>query len=324
MAERLKHIQEVDTLKGWAIFLVVLGHAIIVYPIDLHANVYCDALFSFVSSFHVKLFFLVSGFCFSFRGNYGQYIKKKVFRLLIPYYVFCVLEMIAKLVFSGQINRPRGMGEFMTRMLFYGGDYWFLWTLFMIFLIFPAIHLLLRRGTAWEIGCLIGLLIIAVCRPHIELLEIESVLRYLFWFACGAVLRNHWRFDPYSGKKAFYAAAAVLLVVLQIALAWNHPFSYTIRDLLCGAVGIALSIALTRFTWFNNAFSRFGEYSLQLYLMNGLLLGVSRIVVCNILGVTIPAVIIAFNMLVDFFLSYLLIKYVFSRFRFMRVLMGMV
>ena len=319
-----KHIQEIDALKGWAIFLVVLGHAIIIYPINLQSNIYCDALFSFVSSFHVKLFFLVSGFCFSFRGYYGEYIKKKVFRLLIPYYVFCILEIIAKLVFSGQINRPRGLGEFVSRMLFYGGDYWFLWTLFMIFLVFPAIHLLLRRGVAWEIGCLVGLLILSLIRPSIELFQIENVLRYLFWFACGAVLRRHWRFENYPGRKWIYAAGIVLLAALQIALIWNHSFNYAARDLLCGAMGILLSIALTRFSWFNNAFSRFGTYSLQLYLMNGLLLGISRIVICNILGVTIPAVIICFNMLVDFFLSYLLIKYVLAKIPFVRTLMGMV
>ena len=319
-----KHLQEIDALKGWAIFLVVLGHSIIVYPINLHENIYCDALFTAVSYFHVKLFFFVSGFCFSFRGNYGEYIKKKVFRLLIPYYVFCILEMIAKLIFSGQINRPRSLSEFIVNMLFYGGDYWFLWTLFMIFLIIPTIHSLLRRGPVWEFGCLAALLIISCFSPKIDLFEVQSTLQYLFWFSCGVVLRNHWRFERYPGKKWFYAVAAALLAFTQLAIIWNNAFLYIVRFELCGAIGILLSLALTRYSWFNNAFSPFGKYSLQLYLMNGLLLGISRVVICNILGVTIPAVIICFNMLVDFFLSYLLIKYILSKIPFVRTLMGMV
>lgn len=324
MEQRAKHIHEIDALKGWAIFLVVLGHAIIVHPINLHSNIYCNALFSFVSLFHVKLFFLISGFCFAYHGNYVNYIKKKVHRLVIPYYAFCVMEMTAKLVFRNQINRPRGMGEFLLRMMFYGGDYWFLWTLFLIFLIFPAIQMLIRRGIAWEIGCLVGLLIVAYIRPSIEFFEIENVFRYLFWFACGTVVRNHWRFNDYPGEKALYAVAVVLLVVLLSTLVWDNTFNYDTRDFICGVTGILLSFLLTRFSLFNNMFSPFGQYSLQLYLMNGLLLGVSRIVICNYLGVTTPAIIISFNMLVDFFLSYLLIKLVFSRFRLMRVFLGMV
>ena len=49
-----KHLQEIDALKGWAIFLVVLGHSIIVYPINLHENIYCDALFTAVSYFRLR------------------------------------------------------------------------------------------------------------------------------------------------------------------------------------------------------------------------------------------------------------------------------
>ena len=319
-----KRLQEIDALKGWAIFLVILGHAIIVYPIDLHENIYCSALYAFVSTFHVRLFFLVSGFCYSFRGDYKSYITKKIRRLLIPYFVFCMAEMLAKLVFSGQINRPRSLGEFVIRTLFYGGDIWFLWTLFLFFLFFPILNRILQKGRACEIGCLIVLLGISMPGWDIPLFGIGSVLRYLFWFSCGAVLRKHWHFDRFPGKKSLYAAAAVLLIILQIVLVWKRPFPYMIRDTLCGAVGILLSFALVRFSCFNRLFAGFGQYSLQLYLMNGLLLGISRLVICNFLGVTIPAIIIAFNMLVDFFLSFLLIKYVLSKIPFVRPLMGMV
>lgn len=319
-----KRLQEIDALKGWAIFLVILGHSVIVYPIDLHENIYCSALYTFVSTFHVRLFFLVSGFCYSFRGDYKSYIMKKTRRLLIPYFVFCVAEMLAKLVFSGQINRPRSMGEFVIRTLFYGGDIWFLWTLFLIFLIFPALDLILRKGKAWEIGSLIILFGISLYEWNIELFGIGSVLRYLFYFSCGVVLRKHWQFECLPGKKTFYAAAAILLAILQLILVWKRSFPYMIRDTLCGTVGILLSFALVRFSRFNNLFARFGQYSLQLYLMNGLLLGISRLVICNFLGVTVPAIIVAFNMLVDFFLSFLLIKFVLSKIPFVRPLMGMV
>ena len=324
MAESKKHIQEIDALKGWAIFSVVLGHAIIVYPIDLHANYYCSVLFAFFSSFHVRLFFLVSGFCFSFRGDYLEYIKKKVFRLLIPYYSFCMIEMIAKLVFSGQINRPRSMGEFITRMLFYGGDYWFLWTLFMMFLFSPLLYRLLKRGVGWEIGCLLAVLVISLITVKIDLFCIEDLAKFYFWFVAGVVFRMHWNSKRLTGPASLYILAVLILTAAQLFLICERPFPYSVRVFFCGNIGVILSILLARFSCFNAAFSRFGKYSLQLYLLNGVLLGISRIVICNFLGVTVPAVIIAFNMLIDFFLSYLLIKYVLSKIPFVRTLMGMV
>jgi hypothetical protein len=60
---------------------------------------------------------------------------------------------------------------------------------------------------------------------------------------------------------------------------------------------------------------------LQLYLLNGFLLVISRTIICRI--VLDPLIIISFNMLVDFGLSYLVIKYICNRFAIIRILMGM-
>ena len=82
-----KRFIEIDSLKGFAMFFVILGHAIILFPINLHQNPYCLWLFTFVSSVHVPLFFAVSGFCFSYKG-FKNYISKKAKRILLPYFVF--------------------------------------------------------------------------------------------------------------------------------------------------------------------------------------------------------------------------------------------
>ena len=68
-------------------------------------------------------------------------------------------------------------------------------------------------------------------------------------------------------------------------------------------------------------FERFGKFSLQLYLLNGFLLVISRTIICRITAV--PVAIIAFNMLVDFILAYLAIKYVCNRVKLFKVMMGM-
>ena len=64
MSERY---EKIDILRGIAISLVVLGHAIIVFPINLHEIAWCNYVFIWLSSVHMPLFFLFPDFVFLFR-----------------------------------------------------------------------------------------------------------------------------------------------------------------------------------------------------------------------------------------------------------------
>ena len=82
MSEVRKRYKEIDSLKGFAIFLVVLGHAIIYFPVNLHEVPWCEVLFTMLSGIHMPLFFAISGFCFSYRGKYWDFLFKKIKRLV--------------------------------------------------------------------------------------------------------------------------------------------------------------------------------------------------------------------------------------------------
>lgn len=322
-----KHFIEIDALKGWAIFLVVLGHAIIVYPIDLHEDLFWGKLFSIVASVHLPLFFTVSGYCFSYRGDYKSYLLKKVKRLLIPYFVFCLAEAIPVMLLGALNHGSAGFGESIRLMLFYGGYYWFLWTLFLIFLIFPFLHKLFMRNTLTKVIGTIVFVLLNIAPIPLDFWCLDRVSQYLIYFWAGDLLRTKWDFENRPSIKTstlfliLFGAAWVILCCLSLA---RNDTEMNVKFLIEAALGIAASAAATGFPWFNRFFAKYGKYSLQLYLLNSFLLGASRALVCNVLHIETGIVIVAFNMLVDFFLSYLLIKYVFSKFRFMRELMGMV
>ena len=57
----MQHYREIDILRGIAIILVILGHAIIVYPVNLMNVVWCKSVFSFTYAH----FFRGSRFLFS-------------------------------------------------------------------------------------------------------------------------------------------------------------------------------------------------------------------------------------------------------------------
>ncbi len=68
----------------------------------------------------------------------------------------------------------------------------------------------------------------------------------------------------------------------------------------------------------------FSKYSLQLYLLNGYLLVVSRTIIVSLISVENPLIIIAFNMLTTLFASWLLIKHFISKYNLFRFLLGII
>ena len=82
-----KLYEQIDAMKGVAIFLVVLGHSIIMYPIDiLHNSEVWYGLFRWLSSVHMPLFFMISGYCFSYKK--GALIHALIIHFLINYIYF--------------------------------------------------------------------------------------------------------------------------------------------------------------------------------------------------------------------------------------------
>ena len=87
MQEKTLHYDWVDVAKGMGIVLVVLGHAIA----DILPNVYIfRKTFQIIYSFHMPLFFFLSGFCGIKALQKRQlhekeaYILERFKRLLIP------------------------------------------------------------------------------------------------------------------------------------------------------------------------------------------------------------------------------------------------
>ena len=112
--------------------------------------------------------------------------------------------------------------------------------------------------------------------------------------------------------------AALLLLWLTV-LQSQLPY----KSILSALVGIAAMYLVVQFRAVVDIFGRFGKYSLQLYLFNGFFLVASRTVIVSVLGVYDPFIIIVFNVFVDFFVSYVVIKYLCDRIKPVRLLMGM-
>ena len=79
---RAERIEWIDEAKGIGIVLVMLGHCY------LHWK-FCFWFYAF----HMPLFFTLSGYTFSGKGKFADYLKKKARTLLVPYIFFVIITM---------------------------------------------------------------------------------------------------------------------------------------------------------------------------------------------------------------------------------------
>ncbi|MBO5163932.1 MAG: acyltransferase [Ruminococcus sp.] len=326
-----KYYEEIDILKGIAIAMVILGHAIIRFPINLHEVAWTNALYDWVETTHMPLFFMVSGFCFSYRGKYGEYIIKKIKRILIPFLLFNLIDCVPRSILPSLVNRPKPISESILDIVLYGGEYWFLYALFLIFLFFPALSGIMKNKTVQVV--VVALCVVLKFVPVLpEMFLIKRTCYHLLYFVIGYVLKQYFSIEGsikvIESKKAAFGIAIIGLSCIWVAVI---PFYVVEHVQYLGIplafIGITWSYLITVLVLkgrVRKLFAGFGKYSLQLYLLNGFTLVASRTFTIKILHCSIPAVIVAINMAVDLFVSYLIIKYILARFKVTKLACGIV
>ncbi|MCQ2437174.1 MAG: acyltransferase, partial [Clostridia bacterium] len=135
MAKR--HYHRVDLLKGIAILLVVAGHALD-YNTASHVGehfLWRDYLFWLIYSFHMQLFFALSGFLDGgSSADRLSFIRRKAVRLLVPYSFVGLLYMPFKMGLSALARQT--FDPSVLWQIFLGNNpdagLWFLYVLFLI------------------------------------------------------------------------------------------------------------------------------------------------------------------------------------------------
>ena len=324
--------KEVDILKGIAIFLVLLGHAIIYFPVNLHEIKWCEYLFMWLSCVHMPLFFLMSGFCWSFRGGYGGYVLKKAKRLIVPYLVFSVIDLVPRALLPELVNRDKSVTQSIADVLLRGGEYWFLYALFVIFLIFPLIDLAVKKLPAAKWIFFILFAAAAASGIEIGIFTLTPIIKYLFYFFAGYLAKKSMPALRRLYSFAVSHRAVSFAVCVLSALLWCGA-TYILCELvdvqalrfvsgLLGVFFFVSAVCLNGKSPLLTPFAEIGKYSLQLYLFNGVLLTVARTVIVKLLGVTAAVPVIAFNMLVTLGISYIVIKFIVEKVKIFRFLCG--
>lgn len=170
-----------DALKGILIILVILGHVIQGAVQDYQHN----DLFRFIYSFHMPLFFLISGYL-TYKGYFDRkLVYKRFLQCIIP---FLTWAFILPLLENGTFDSSRTV-----KILFYPDNgLWFLWNLFFYSLIFNLSEHLSNNNRKQE---LVILAFFALCFVMMALFNTKfnctQICWYLPFFTMGYYMRKY-------------------------------------------------------------------------------------------------------------------------------------
>lgn len=322
-----KHYDEIDRLRGIAILMVILYHAIIVYPVNLHEITWCRTLHDFLWYLEMPLFFAVSGFCYSFDGKYGGYIWKKVKRILIPHLVFALLDVLPRVISNPFVHKQSDGREAVRDFLLYGGSDWFLRAMFVIFLVFPLFDKLYRTGKWGRIGMpVIVLLLYSMSDSITNVIQLRMAAVYLSFFTMGYLAR---RLDYDGTVRPLFTRGSVnvisLLMTAVFFLGYQKNSQSLWYQLIGGGAGGVFFYGAA--AWIKaragGLLTLCGKYSLQMYLLGGYALVATRTLLVSMLGISQPVFVILGNFVLDMVITLFISKMILDRWKVLRAVSGL-
>ena len=262
-----------DIAKGIGILLVVMGHSIpdASTPAGI-SNPYFVILFGVIYSFHMPLFFFISGLLtkpITISADKRRFklksLRKLFDRLLVPYFFVGLCYLPFKLLLSSFANKPYDLENLWK--IFLGlnpdGELWFLYALFMV----KCIALMFdNRINLQGLGLS---LILAVVDIKFSLLPC-NILWYLFFLLAGMYMRNNYQ-DMI--RQADFTRIVVYLLIFLISnymLRYQSIVEWKLLTSLSGTMlflNIALMMSRTK-NIITNAFELMGLLSMDIYILS--------------------------------------------------------
>lgn len=227
-SDTLMRLREIDILKGVAMLLVMLGHSYLQVPFDsLEAASWSRWLNECIYSFHMPLFFVVSGFLYNGGGDKPtvSILKNKAVRLLIPYLCVTITVMLAKLMTPSTMTTHALAGDVLQNLKFIFvdcGNRWFVYILFWTFMIAVLLRDALKTLVFRILFILATLGVAVVYNTDVNI--VDYTLRFVPFFVAGMCLRPY--YDKYvrlMSKKWFYTVSIIAFFVVNVAMI---PYTY--------------------------------------------------------------------------------------------------
>ena len=257
-----KRIDEVDQLKGFSIFTIVLMHFIQMIP-GVPPSL---ARLSTIGGTGVHVFFLCSGIglylsYLNKKNSFFEFMKKRFLKIYIPYIIVVIVSFFIPWMYEGEDRVAALLSHIFLYKMFipgydasFGGQFWFISTIFQFYLVFIPmcrikeklkknsyfIALFMAVSVLWWFYC---------WSAQVTEIRVFSscFLQYIWEFSIGmAIADSLYQGKAYSIKPLFLAATALVGTGLQAMMAMKSETLKVFNDIpaLIGYTSLALLLMM--------------------------------------------------------------------------------
>ena len=202
MAEQ--RVAWVDKLKAIGIISVVLGH--IQSPFGF-----------FIFSWHMPLFFFVSGFFISDKKSIKQFVKRDFARLMVPYFIFAILGFIFETLKRILLNRESLDYIFELRGIFVYMDYpnlintygFVLWFLPALFFGRLFVYIINKKIKSILVQSILVLFLFYISFPLDIFFGIDNALNSILFIFIGSIFYKY-----YQNEKKLYILPLIFPIII--------------------------------------------------------------------------------------------------------------
>lgn len=214
-----KRIDWIDNLKGVGIVLVVWAHMNLPFAAE-----------QFIYSFHMPLFFMVSGFLYKKKRVDVPFLKKKLIGLIVPYLVFAIPSFFVGIAMNEGIKKSILDFFFIKGYVSWNSPLWFLLILFAVSIIYPLLNTVISEHVIGAVSLILGYF---VANTDTNFLGYEKIVFGLAFYYLGHQLKylmvsNTYEKFKYPILGVSFAMNIVFGMILnpRISFYWNTVGNY--------------------------------------------------------------------------------------------------
>jgi fucose 4-O-acetylase-like acetyltransferase len=277
-----KKIDWVNYSKAMGIILVVFGH--VWRGINakglLTNNITFLLIDDLVYSFHMPLFFLISGFFVS--NSFSKYSKKdlvnkKAKTLMYAYFVWSIVQILINIILSDYTNNSTDFWAILKLVYLPISPFWYLYSLFLMYLLYVVI-------SSINIKLNLILSVILYLVPNTGISLVENLFNFYIYFVLGSLFFN---FMVRSNKQVLNLFFSIPLFFLSFFI---YKYILKVDDIrfyfIPAIIGSIIIFNLSKILRNSKILNLLGNDSLIIFLLHIFFTAGTRIFLFNILGVS--------------------------------------
>ncbi len=280
----------INNTKGLAIFFVILGHALVKLS---NINIIDDVgrlnyILNIIYSIHIYTFFVVSGYLFNSsinqiysHGYIFDFIRKKAYRLIIPYIIWSLMQgglLVFLSTYTNFLKEKKTIHDLINIWYEPIAQFWFLQVLFLINIILVFYFYIMPRSRYSVMLLLfINLLTIIFRQEFINSSLLYNLSTMPLYFTIGIILgKCKSKIDYFVQKKYSVLVLLGIWVVFEILIPnKNKEFSPYIDNIMFYRSIIGISFIITLFMKLEQSktlqtkwLQKLGQHSLPIYVLH--------------------------------------------------------